>query len=419
MVFDPTRLADGTSVEGHLDAEPIYEVLLTIHRTQVTGRLTVDDATGPNHMYFMQGRPVGVALAEYIHPLGQLLLELGRVNGATFVRAQRLIAEGNRLAGQVFKEIGVLDDQSLRDLLAVQARKKAEHLCRLGSRPYTFHSGLIYLMGFTATPLDIWVVVFLGVRAQLGPEARAALIDGLKDHQVRIVNAPGDATGLPAPLSGFGFGAAEERFLQRIVGGWEKVSELCETGTLPLDEAAVLLRFLDVLGRLERRKTPAAVPVIPPPQTPRRPTDRPKQLDDVSSWADRGSRQAERAPVSPPGMFAGPLERTDPRQAVIPDARSVPSSVRPAERTPIAPAADTDTRGRLRGVVLPEPIQAAPPPSAAVFDDDIPAPVVKPKKKVRRTEPLPSEGSGILVSETRKEKTHVGPMPSIVIEDDQ
>ena len=59
------------------------------------------------------------------------------------------------------------------------------------------------------------------------------------------------------------------------------------------------------------------------------------------------------------------------------------------------------------------PEQNAPPPPG----QDAPAPVVK-KKKVKRTEPLPSDTSGLRVSETRKEKTNVGPMPSIVIEDE-
>lgn len=56
----------------------------------------------------------------------------------------------------------------------------------------------------------------------------------------------------------------------------------------------------------------------------------------------------------------------------------------------------------------------APPPSTPIED---PVPVVK-KKKVKRSEPLPSEGSGLLVSETRREKTMVSELPSIVIEDD-
>ena len=93
-MFDPAAIAEDACADGHLDVDPIYQVLLTLGQKAATGRLTIADAAGDNHMFFMQGRPVGVRLAEHFHPLGQLLLELGRLNGATFLRAQRLIAEG-------------------------------------------------------------------------------------------------------------------------------------------------------------------------------------------------------------------------------------------------------------------------------------------------------------------------------------
>lgn len=418
MTFEPSRVPDDTCVEGHLDGDPIYSVLLAMHGSRITGRLTVEDAAGKNHLFFMQGRPVGVSLAEYAHPLGQLLLELGRVNGQTFVRAQRRIAESNRLAGQVFKELGVLDEDGLRDVLTTQARRKAEHFCRLGSRPFTFCRGLSYLSGFTSTPMDLFAVVYLAVRAQLGTDARAAWIEGARGLQVRITNAPGDELGLPAPLAAFGFGAAEERFLRRIVGGWEKVSDLIETGTLPQDDAALLLRFLEVIGRLERRAQPAAQAVpahisallkAPDPAS----LGLPENLDDVFSSLEGGAPAAPpptagplaAPPAAPDSVFAGPEERTDPRRRSIHEERTEPLG--DAEPTPVnAP------RPRFRSVLFPE--QNAPPPPN---HEELPPVVVK-KKKVKRTEPLPSETSGLRVSETRKEKTNVGPMPTILIEDE-
>ncbi|HEY4219754.1 MAG TPA: DUF4388 domain-containing protein, partial [Myxococcota bacterium] len=361
-MFDPGRIPEDSCVEGHLDGEPIYDVLTAIHGARATGRLTVEDGSGPNHMFFMEGRPVGVALSEYVHPLGQLLLELGRINGQTFVKAQRKIAEGNRLAGQVFKEIGVLDEDTLADVLAIQARKKAEHFCRLGSRPFTFCNGRVYLNGFTSTPLDIFVVIYLSVKSQLGPDARASWIDAARETQVRIMNAPGDAHGLPAPLSSFGFGIAEERFLQRIIGGWEKVSELCDTGTLPADEAALLLRFLEVIGRLDKRAAPAVPAIIS--ALIKQPKELatlavPEGLDDVFSSsgpmpaAQRPAgpsllppplpvRGAVKAPAMPESVFAGPDERTDPRRrASIHDQATLPGgdvqAVGEAAQTPSDP----------------------------------------------------------------------------------
>ena len=424
MAFDPSRILDDSCVAGHLDGDPVYEVLLAIHAHKATGRLTVEDGAGANHIFFMQGKPVSVGLAEYVHPLGQLLLELGRVNGQTFVRAQRMIAEGNRLAGQVFKALGVVNDDDLHGVLAIQARKKAEYFCRLGSRPFVFCRGLTYLVGFVSTPLDIYVVIYLAVRAQLGTDARAAWIAGARDLQVRIQNAPGDDIGLPAPLAAFGFGVAEERFLQRIVGGWEKVAELCDTGTLPADEAGVLLRFLEVIGRLDKRAPPVVPALVPPTSKRPRALGVPERLDDVFSSFDPLPELALPAvaapPVRPAVAFSGPNDRTDPRRLTIHDERTQPlgeaAHVSSEQVTSTPASASSKDKPLFRSVLFPEPQQHAPrPPSLP--SDDLPAPVVK-KKKVKRSEPLPSEGSGVRVSETRREKTNITPMPTIVIEDE-
>jgi hypothetical protein len=63
--------------------------------------------------------------------------------------------------------------------------------------------------------------------------------------------------------------------------------------------------------------------------------------------------------------------------------------------------------------------EATPPtlPPAPPSGDDIGAPVVR-KKKTKRSEPLPSSVSAVVVTETRREKTMISPLPSIVIDDD-
>ena len=87
MAFDPSQQPDETSYEGHLDQESMGQVLAEILRHKVTGRITVRDDNGANHLFFMAGKPVGVVLSHVMHPLGQLLLELGKVDSAQFVKA--------------------------------------------------------------------------------------------------------------------------------------------------------------------------------------------------------------------------------------------------------------------------------------------------------------------------------------------
>ncbi len=443
-MFDPATIPDDACVDGHLDQLPVYQVLLTLGQKATTGRLTIADAAGDNHMYFMQGRPVGVHLAEHFHPIGQLLLELGRINGATFVKAQRLIAEGNRLPGQVYKELGVLDDALLKEVLAIQARRKAEHFCRLGSRPFTFCRGLTYLSGFTSTPLDAHGVIFLAVRQQMGEQAREAWFESARGEQVRLVPpgpGPWENTGLPAPLAHFGFGAPEERFLQRLLAGFEAVSELAETGTLPRDEMAVVLRYLEVTGRLQRRTAPPPAAVAP--------------LVAATGGLAPPVAFAAPGPVSPPSVAAAigppPLPRATaaplvpppfpPRSAsadrLAPAATAVRTHPAMAElkNLPLAEPTSDDVFTRPGGRPLPpteedpfagpgavtdprRPAHTGPPPApapAAAASEELPAPK---KKKVKRTEPMPSESSGVLISETRREKTEMSSLPTIVIDDD-
>ena len=444
-MFDPATISEDACVDGHLDADPVYAVLLSLGARVVTGRLTIADAAGDNHMYFMQGRPVGVHLAEHFHPLGQLLLELGRMTGAVFVRAQRLIAEGNRLPGQVYKELGILDDQSLKEVLAIQARRKAEHFCRLGSRPFRFCRGLTYLTGFTSTPLDPHAVIFLAVRQQMGEQAREMWLEGARGEQVKLVPPGGpfggdntDNLGLPAPLANFGFGPPEERFLQRVLNGWENVVEIAETGTLPRDEMAVLLRYLEVIGRLQRRPIPAPLPRIPTPT----PMDAVRPVRPVV--AVPGGQRAAPPPLPSSLLATAPplsrhpdieaLQRAPLVEPTSDDVFSRASSSSPVPAGFATPDALTDPRRpatRKEDLMNPRPAddavvfasalneptpQTMPSPSVVV-SEDLPPPVVK-KKKVKRLEPLPSEASGVLVSETRREKTMIMELPSIVIDED-
>jgi hypothetical protein len=103
-------------------------------------------------------------------------------------------------------------------------------------------------------------------------------------------------------------------------------------------------------------------------------------------------------PAVPRTPVASPTALTDPR--------------RPAVTRDEAAAAQGEG-----GMVFASASVDAPATPSVVVADDMPAPVVK-KKKVKRLEPLPSEGSGLLVSETRREKTMITELPSIVIEDE-
>lgn len=374
MAFDPTAVPEDGSHKGHLDDTPIYEILLGLLQGQGTGRLTIPGPNGDNHMFFMNGRPVGVQLAEYFHPLGQLLLELGRIDAHTFIKAQRFITEGNRLPGQVFMNLGVLTEQGLADILAVQANRKAEEFCRIGGRPFSFGRGLTFLSGFQSTPLDVHAVLFLAVRQQMGPASRTNWLEELSDKELKL-NGEGDL--LPSPLETYGFGKPEQRFLERLRSGWQPTKLLSDTGTLPDDEMAVLLRYLHIIGRVQMRVRQTAAP----PPAP--------------------AEEAEVFGTSPrPLTGDAPRRRRTPERAAD-DLHNLPKEPPPRERPPSPPPRKKQPPKKSDSIVVaPELMDAGKK---------------KKKRKKRRAEPLPSEGTAA-ESETKKEKTNISPLPTIMID---
>lgn len=360
MSFAPAHIDDDTTVSGHLDAHPIFEVLTTLANSRTTGRLTIEDAAGANHMFFMQGRPVGVKLAEYMHPLGQILLEQGSVAVRDFLRAQRVIVRDRRLPGSVFKELGIIDEAGLKDVLKTQARRKAGYFCQLAARPFVFAKGLSYLTGFEAAPMDPHAVAFLAVTQQMDDAARDAWLLGAAGQEVRGTKAADEL--LPAPAAVFGFGPPEQRFLRRICADWAPVDDLAETGTLPPGEMAVLLRYLELIGRIELRKEQPRVqePTAEPVVSPSEPT----------------------APVIMP----------------------------PVHTVQTAPAAGVVIAPDLLEEPKPSRSQRAPGPAP------LGAPVKKKKRKRRRDVPLPSDVAGVTESQTRREKTQIAALPKIMID---
>jgi hypothetical protein len=83
---------------------------------------------------------------------------------------------------------------------------------------------------------------------------------------------------LGAPLESFGFGRAEERFLQRLAD-WHTVQALDQNGTLPPEDMAGLLYYLEALGQLEvgpaPQPKPAPIPT-PAPAPAARPAAKPQ-----------------------------------------------------------------------------------------------------------------------------------------------
>jgi hypothetical protein len=222
-------------------------------------------------------------------------------------------------------------------------------------------------------------VLFLAVRQQMGPASRTNWLEELADKELRL---PDEGDLLPSPLDKYGFGKPEQRFLERLRTGWQPTRLLSETGTLPDDEMAVLLRYLHIIGRVQIRKREQ--PHTPPP------TPTPAENPDVFSAANAtGTGEAPRRRRTP--------ERT------ADDLHNLPKEAPASKERPPGP-----------------PPRKRPPPQQKKSESIVISPELmdakrKKKRKKRRAEPLPSEGEAA-ESETRKEKTNITPLPSIMID---
>jgi hypothetical protein len=416
MPFDPSNIEEDHCGEGHLDEVPLHAVLLSVLEKKATGRLTIRGERGENHVFFMQGSPVGVQLSTPFCPLGQLLLELRKVDSGSYMRAQKSIVQQQRMPGQVFIEMGAVDEEGLQEILAVQARRRFERFAILRARPFRFCRGISFLSGFQRAALDVHVLLYLAQKGQLPPAILNEWLEPLLELEVRIADGQ-DA--LPTTLQAYGFGPPEQRFLERLRLGWQGVADLIETGTLPREQMALMLYHLDKLSRLERRVPPPPEPVeiTPPPQEappvfadpPPQAAPVPAAVDDVfaNTPSDPHAAFPGGEPFAP-GLTDPNLKRDDIHDVptVLP-AQPKPVSV-PNTPSPTPPAASTS----------PAAAPASPTPVRLRFpsEDTLKQPPKKKKKKrTRRNVPEPSQGSSA-VSRTKKEKTTVGELPSIVIE---
>lgn len=254
--FNPYQLLEGETVHGSFLKQPVYEVFTAIIESCTTGALGVPGEVGLNRLFFREGHPVGVSLAESYVPLGQLLLELGYIDGATFLRAKPIIEGERRLPGQVYIQLGAIDNAILTEVLQIQAQRKARRFVEGCQDPFEFSRGLAFLTGFAKSDIGADLLIFFALEHAFGDREREDYLRTFTGKQICI------GADVSPHLGGFGFGVAEQRFLTRLQT-WRSVDELDRFGTLARPEVALILKFLDMRHMLQLR--PALDGLAPPP----------------------------------------------------------------------------------------------------------------------------------------------------------
>lgn len=253
--FDPKSLLDDQSGRWSFEETPTYAVFAALVDGRLTGMVTSRPDADASKLFFREGQPVGVQLAEVYAPLGQLLLELGHIDAATFVKAQSLIAGQQRLPGQVFVELEAIDATTLKQVIDIQAKRQVRRFIEECRGSFSFSRGEAFLTGFSTTAIGPDLLIWLSLERSFGGEPGERYLASLVGKHVKL------GAGLSDLVTELGFGPPEERFLARL-GEWHSVEQLDKFGTLPRPQIALLLKFLDMRQRLQLRPAPEAIAAI-------------------------------------------------------------------------------------------------------------------------------------------------------------
>ncbi|MBN2359577.1 MAG: hypothetical protein JXR83_08975 [Deltaproteobacteria bacterium] len=253
--FDPKSLLDDETGRWSFEETSVYQVFATLVDGRLTGVVTTRPDADAGRLFLREGEPVGVQLAEVYAPIGQLLLELGYIDAATFVKAQALIAHEQRLPGQVFIELNAIDANCLQQVINVQAKRQVRRFIEDCRGTFTFSRGPAFLTGFSTTTIGPDLLIWLSLERSFTEEPAERYLASLAGKHVKL------AAGLSGLVTELGFGPPEERFLARL-GEWHSVDELDKFGTLPRPQIGLLLKFLDMRQRLQLRPAPEAIAAI-------------------------------------------------------------------------------------------------------------------------------------------------------------
>ncbi len=298
----------GGSLSATFAEYPLPDLLLGILRGNLSGRLDITLHPEPrNRIYFRDGVPIAVDLADARVSMMHMLIETGQVSEAAGLELLR-IAEGMDVSESVIlEEREVLPPGRARELEARRARAQLVRLFDVGTVDFTFHEGIDCPEQVRLTILQPLPIVYEGLCAT---QDRALLERILEDYTGRsFVLAP----TFPRGVDPFEWGPDVDRALGRLEEEPHTLADLLELGLDPRTASAALATLV-LAGMLEVRDKAA-------PAKPK---------------SDPRTRSAGAAPANPQRM---PLDESaaDETSGLVIHYKSG-AKAKPGKDTPPAPA---------------------------------------------------------------------------------
>lgn len=244
------------TAKGTLAATPLVNLVVYALDHHLTGTLVLEEPSRQKHaVYFVEGAPAKVRVAQPVARLGDLLVELGHLNEedreSTFERA---VAE-SRLHGESLVAAGTIDERLLREALREQGIRKILFLAALSPETYFgYFDKLNYLQKWggetvRGRPLALaWRLV----QAHANPGHIAQVLAAVGDRSLRL--------HLEAPIRRFNFGHAEQSVLDVLRAKPQPYAELAARELVPRPQLDRLLYTLAITKQFDR-DIPGAEPL--------------------------------------------------------------------------------------------------------------------------------------------------------------
>ena len=142
---------------GNLAKTPIPELLVYALDHALDGTLVLEEPDGrKSAILFQAGAPAKAKTADPVAYLGQVLVEQGRINQATYEQALRESQATRQLLGQVLIQHRSISNEALVDALREQVIQKVSHLFNLsGDTVFGFYAGSDFLARWGGHPTRV------------------------------------------------------------------------------------------------------------------------------------------------------------------------------------------------------------------------------------------------------------------------
>lgn len=257
-------------------------LLFALLHKRFTGTMDVEQPAAGGHpagmrrVWFSGGMPVFTNWVSGPDVLGQVLLELRRIDEATLMQGLGQMAQsGGGLLGQTLQQLGAIDEAQLAEALRFQCGRKLSHLFALRDGQATLHTAQHELVNMTGVNVLELILAAVGrhydearVQAEMGAHLGASLrvTAAYARYHEHFRFRPTDAPLLEALQAGTDFNSlaaasqgGPRRAAQLVYVLW--ASQMLYTGASAQDVSAPVT---PPAAAPQRAPAPAPVPVAAP-----------------------------------------------------------------------------------------------------------------------------------------------------------